>query len=256
MILPHIKRDSTILVWCILVVIFVVVILIDRKLISPRFSYDTSSDLNKFASHQQTDNYTAISGLPNLNRDLNAKVISSDSFDQLIATAKAHPRKRRMVDLTKDPLTSSMQSLLNVWYNGSYSPVHKHANFSETFVVLQGALAFFVFSEDGSNIQCHILHDGSFSRPGTTANPKKSFIAVPNSRAIIIEKGQYHAMTAAPMEFGWPGYAVVFETSNHRYDPSLPKKTMASFSPVFDGGRNGDPHYFSQILSLCPHLNQ
>lgn len=37
--------------------------------------------------------------------------------------------------------------------------------------------------------------------------------------SIIVEKGVWHAMTAAPPELGWPGHAVIFEMSGHYYDP-------------------------------------
>ncbi len=59
------------------------------------------------------------------------KVVNSDIFDNLIAKAVQHPRKRKMIDITKDPEDNSMQTLINTWVNGSYSPVHKHEDYSE-----------------------------------------------------------------------------------------------------------------------------
>jgi hypothetical protein len=43
-------------------------------------------------------------------------------------------------------------------------------------------------------------------------------------RAIIVEKNGWHAMTAAPVELGYPGYAVIFEISGHTYDTSKATK--------------------------------
>ena len=44
-----------------------------------------------------------------------------------------------MIDLTKDPPNNSLQSLMNTWVNGSYSPVHKHPDYAEVnfnFIVI------------------------------------------------------------------------------------------------------------------------
>lgn len=59
------------------------------------------------------------------------KVVSARLFSEMISTALAHPRKRKMVDLTKDPEQNSLQVLVNTWTNGSYSPIHRHDEYSE-----------------------------------------------------------------------------------------------------------------------------
>jgi cupin fold WbuC family metalloprotein len=75
--------------------------------------------------------------------------------------------------------------LVNTWIEGSYSPVHKHPIYSESFVVLEGALAFFVFSENNTPV-CHILSSNGMS----------------TKKAIIVEANEWHAMTAAPQKLG------------------------------------------------------
>jgi hypothetical protein len=69
--------------------------------------------------------------LSGVDRSLDVKVVSAGAFTDMIATATAHPRKRKMTDLTKDPTSNSMQTLINTWIDGSYSPVHKHEDYSE-----------------------------------------------------------------------------------------------------------------------------
>lgn len=64
------------------------------------------------------------------------KVVSSNLFPEFIKAAYTHSRKRKMNDLTKDPEVNSMQTLVNTWTNGSYSPVHKHNDYSEVCYVL------------------------------------------------------------------------------------------------------------------------
>ena len=78
----------------------------------------------------------------------------------------------------------------------------------QTFVILDGALAFFTFNQDGTEMKCHVLNALSES----------------SERLIVVEKNQYHAMTAAPASMGWPGHAIVFETSGHKYDTPVPTK--------------------------------
>lgn len=116
-----------------------------------------------------------------------------------------------------------VQTLLNTWTDGSFSPVHKHLHYSEDFVALDGALAFFTFTEGGVP-SCHILSDGRFSK----------------TRALIIEKNQWHAMTAAPKSLGYPGHAIIFEISGHFYNSSDTTKILAPFAPHDSTGLNGD----------------
>ena len=119
--------------------------------------------------------------------DINSpvKVVNLASFPGLYEKAKAHPRKRKMTDLTMNPEKNTLQVLVNTWMEGSYSPVHMHPHYSEAFVILSGELAFFTFTEDGTPT-CHILSDKG-------------------KKAIIVEAGQYHAMTAAPTMLGYSG---------------------------------------------------
>jgi cupin fold WbuC family metalloprotein len=141
-----------------------------------------------------------------------------------------------MNDLTRIPEENTLQTLLNTWTDGSYSPVHKHFEYAETFVALSGALAFFTFAENGT-ASCHVLHDGNSGG---------------SVRAIVIEKNEWHAMTAAPKALGYPGFAIVFETSGHVYNNSTATKVLAPFAPHDAEGNDGDKIFFQQILATCP----
>lgn len=66
-----------------------------------------------------------------INNGDDAKVVSGRLFSTMVETARQHPRKRKMTDLTKNPVTNSMQTLMNTWIEGSYSPVHYHDQYSE-----------------------------------------------------------------------------------------------------------------------------
>jgi hypothetical protein len=93
---------------------------------------DESSNLIKL---KPSTKYAA-SGLEGMDRNANAKVISGSVLQQLVDTAMAHPRKRKMTDLTKVPEENSMQTLINTWTEGSFSPIHMHEQYSEVCAVL------------------------------------------------------------------------------------------------------------------------
>jgi hypothetical protein len=82
----------------------------------------------------QTSKKYIAGQLDGMDSHQNVKLVHSSIFSKMIDTAKNHPRKRKMIDLTKDPATNSMQVLINTWYNGSFSPVHKHTDYSEVLV--------------------------------------------------------------------------------------------------------------------------
>jgi len=111
-----------------------------------------SSGSSTFTGVQAAENILATSATNNLrlavsskyeagvvdgiNNSDDAKVVSGRLFSSMVATARQHPRKRKMTDLTKDPTTNSMQTLMNTWIEGSYSPVHYHDQYSEVGIAV------------------------------------------------------------------------------------------------------------------------
>lgn len=88
---------------------------------------------NHYVELKLSSQYTA-SQLKSINSSNHTKIISSLIYDELLQSAYSHPRKRKMVDLTKSPRTNSMQTLINTWIEGSYSPIHRHETHSEVTV--------------------------------------------------------------------------------------------------------------------------
>ena len=78
---------------------------------------------------------------------LSSSALPSNKIDDMIKAATASPRKRKMYDMTTNPTMNQLQTLVNVWIEGSYSPVHKHIGFTEIFVPIKGALALFTWEE-------------------------------------------------------------------------------------------------------------
>lgn len=170
------------------------------------------------------------------------KPIYSAPFADMVRKAKAEKRKRRMTDFTISPKTASLQTILNTWIEGSYSPVHLHEHWSETFVTVDGALAFFTWPNasltnhhEAGRPQCHIIQPGG------------------DTRALIVEPHHWHAMTAAPKSLGYPGHAIVFESSAHNFDTKVRAKLLSPFAPLPSDLAEGDPTYFIEtLLPLCP----
>ena len=86
------------------------------------------------------------------------KLLDDRAFERMLGMATASARGRKMFDFTRDPPANSLQTLVNAWTEGSYSPVHRHAAYAESFVVLAGALAFFTFDAQAPHApSCHVL---------------------------------------------------------------------------------------------------
>jgi hypothetical protein len=47
-----------------------------------------------------------------MDAEAGVKPLDSSYFDGLVEAARAHPRRRRMVDLTRDPSTNKLQNLV------------------------------------------------------------------------------------------------------------------------------------------------
>ena len=123
------------------------------------FNQTSDSTYSSQVTEEDTkiNKYAAV-WLQGLNINDSFKPISSRHFPDLIAAARNNPRKRKMTDLTKNPAENTMQVLINTWYvrhrytsevsdgnsnllfisraEGSFSPVHKHTEYSEVLIIL------------------------------------------------------------------------------------------------------------------------
>ena len=91
-------------------------------------------------------------------------------------------------------------------------------------MVLHGALALFTFNSNGSDIKCNILHNIHVSTNIASI--------VPVQQVMIIEKQQWHGLTAAPTTLGYPGQAIVFETNGRMFDPTTTSKVFCNIIPT------------------------
>lgn len=126
--------------------------------------------------------------------------ITRDLLVELTRRADQAPRGRTNHNFheSADPY----QRMLNVVQPGSYIRPHRHRDpgKGESFVVLQGEIAFFHFAEDGTVTECKRL------------GPKGSAVGVD------LVPGVWHAFLALEPD------TVVFEGKNGPYDPATDKQ--------------------------------
>lgn len=86
------------------------------------------------------------------------KLINRELFARLLVEARRSPRKRVNFNFHTS-LADNPHRFLNVMLRGSYFTPHRHLSppKSETFLVLEGRLAFVIFDETGRVTDCRIL---------------------------------------------------------------------------------------------------
>jgi cupin fold WbuC family metalloprotein len=120
------------------------------------------------------------------------------------------------------------QRFLNVLLRGSYVRPHRHLDppKPESFLVVRGTVAFFLFDEDGRVLETHMLGDPE--RPGVDAF------------GIDVAPGLFHTLAAVSE------HAVLYEVKPGPYEPAG-DKDFATFAPA-----EGTPEaqdYLAELLS-------
>jgi cupin fold WbuC family metalloprotein len=86
------------------------------------------------------------------------QLIDSDLLDATLAGAQSSARGRQNYNL-HPTLSDTVHRFLNAWTRGSYAAPHRHLLVpkAESFVVLRGELALFIFDDAGKVSQAHVL---------------------------------------------------------------------------------------------------
>ncbi|HLV68704.1 MAG TPA: WbuC family cupin fold metalloprotein, partial [Polyangiaceae bacterium] len=149
------------------------------------------------------------------------QLIDAELLEQTLARARSSVRLRTNHNFHSSA-DSNPHRFLNALVRGTYSVPHRHVAppKSESFVVLLGEVAVFLFDEDGTLRERHVL-----GRKGLLG--------------IDIGPGLYHSIAAVTET------AVCFEVKPGPYDPAH-DKDLAPWAP-----REGDPEaagYLSRLL--------
>ncbi len=157
----------------------------------------------------------------------NVKTISRDLFEQLLAKARQSPRKRVNHNFHAS-LSDNPHRFLNVMLRGSYFTPHRHLNppKPETFLVLEGRLAFVMFDDAGQIIRCTLLGSG---------------LPV---LGIDIEPGIWHTLVVLSE------HCICFEVKPGPYEATADKE-FAPWAP-----QEGTPGCESYLASLLRYVQQ
>ena len=149
------------------------------------------------------------------------QLLDANLCRDLITRAQQSPRLR-----TNHNFHASMEDnphrFLNVMVKGTYIPPHRHVDppKSESFLVLDGEIAFFTFDDDGQILSTHLLGRDPLG--------------------IDIPPGVWHTMAVLS------SHAICYEVKPGPYSPAT-DKDFAPWAP-----REGDPdapRYLSSLLS-------
>lgn len=154
------------------------------------------------------------------------KIISKDLLDETTAKAKINPRLRINYNFHEN-LNDPLNRLINAMEPGTYLRPHRHCNpdKDESFLLLRGKVAFFIFDNDGNIKEKTIL------------SPKDGVFGAD------IKAGVWHGMLI--LESG----SVVYEAKEGPYAP-LCDENMAPWSPSAED-TEGIRTYLKQLeLSL------
>jgi len=90
-----------------------------------------------------------------------ARLITSDLFAQVLEQARAAPRRRMNFNFHAS-LEENPSRFLNVMLAGTYITPHRHTEppKAESFLVLAGRIAFFLFDDAGAVNAAHVIEAG------------------------------------------------------------------------------------------------
>lgn len=153
------------------------------------------------------------------------QLITTELFVRVLEEARQSPRRRKNFNFHPS-LDDNPHRFLNVMLQGTYIAPHRHLDppKSESFLVLEGQIAFFLFDEAGKVEQRYLL--GS---PGPALG-------------IDIPPGVWHTMAVLTP------HAICFEVKPGPYSPASDKE-FAPWAP-----REGDPGAAVYLESLATSI--
>ncbi len=129
------------------------------------------------------------------------KILNTELFNEVLEAAIVSSRRRMNYDLRtqatdSDPLwRDGSQRMLNVMMKDTVIPIHRHAETTETVIVLKGSGDEVIYNNEGEEIERVTLRYGS------------------DCPAVQVPRNAYH--TFVPHEDG----TVIFEAKDRAYDP-------------------------------------
>jgi cupin fold WbuC family metalloprotein len=153
--------------------------------------------------------------------------ITRESLERTVAASRTSAR-RRMIQPFHRGEEATLQRMFNAVQPGSYIAPHRHLDppKDESWIVLQGALAFFTFDEQGNIEECLEVRAGG------------------EVFGVDLEAGVYHSFFALTPD------VVVYEVKSGPYAPST-DKSFAPWAP-----REGEPGVAAYLERLETEYRQ
>jgi cupin fold WbuC family metalloprotein len=162
------------------------------------------------------------------------QLLTDSLVQSLIAKAKASPRLRANHNFHSGP-EDNPHRFLNVLTYGTYIAPHRHKvpPKAESFIVLEGYVAFFIFNDAGAIEKTLILGSGPL--------PEKlpANATTPPARGIDVAPGAWHTLAAITP------HAVCYEVKPGPWDPATDKE-FAPWAP--QEGTPGASNYLHKLL--------
>jgi cupin fold WbuC family metalloprotein len=153
--------------------------------------------------------------------------ITQESLERTVSASRSSPRKRIIQPFHRTE-SAKLHRMLNAVLPGSYIAPHRHLEppKDESWIVLQGALAFFTFSEHGQIEECLEVRAGG------------------EVFGVDLEPGVYHSFLALEPD------TVVYEVKTGPYAPN-DDKAFAPWAP-----REGEPEVAAYLSRLKAEFAQ
>ena len=172
-----------------------------------------------------------------MDSSLPAQLLTDSLIQSVVHKASQSPRLRMNHNFHAGP-EDNPHRFLNVFLHGTYVAPHRHKNppKAESFIILEGYVAFFLFADDGKLQETVVL--GSGPMPEMAA---RHLAGKPVAHGIDLAPGVWHSLTALSP------YAVTYEVKPGPWDPKTDKE-FAPWAP-----QEGDPaasEYLAQLLGF------
>ncbi len=153
------------------------------------------------------------------------RLITTELLQATLSQARRSPRRRMNFNFHTTP-EDNAHRFLNVMLRGTYITPHRHVTppKAETFLVLAGRIAFFLFDDAGAITECCVLGQGS------------------GAIGADIPAGAWHTMAVLS------DHAVCFEVKAGPYAPAKDKE-FAAWAP-----REGEPGCAAYLEALLTGL--
>jgi len=163
------------------------------------------------------------------------QLITEELIGLVVAQAQESTRRRKNYNFHAGD-EDNPHRFLNVFLHGSYVRPHRHLTppKAESFLVLRGHVAAFVFDDHGAVISGHILGQGTF--PGKVPSRVTDGTV---ARGIDLRPGLWHCVAALS------SVAVCYEVKPGPWDPATDKE-FAQWAP--EEGLAGAVQYLATLL--------